>query len=372
MRTLLLLLTTLAPLGATELRAPLPPEARRNGAETLRALAPLRMRSAAASVRLVGADGREAGLATWVHAEGYLLAKASEAPDVQELRARLPDGRLAELREVKRDVANDLLLAHAKGASGLPVAAFGNSKHLTFGQWIAAPARDGALRLGVISAERRQIPGMGAAIGVRMEELPPAGRRGVRILGVAEDSPARAAGLAQGDVLLTLAGREVNDFRQVHELISKRQPGELLEVEFERAGKPRQARIRLASRTKVLNNWEGEDFANGGISLRTDNFAEVLQHDLPLEPADMGGALYDLDGQAIGLNIARVDRITTFALPAERFWPAVRGWIEADRRPAPPAAKAPTAPTRAAATAAPSAAAAKDAPAKPAAAQQAP
>lgn len=362
MRTLLLLLIALAPLGAAELRPPLTPEERRNGADTLRALAPLRARSAASSVRLVGADGREAGLATWVQADGYLLAKASEAPVLKDLRARLPDGRLVALREVKRDVANDLLLARAEGATGLPVAAFGDSTHLTFGQWIVAPARDGALRLGVISAERRKIPGMGAAIGVRMEELPPAGRRGVRILGVAEDSPALAAGLAQGDVLLTLAGKPVNDFRQVHELISKRQPGELLEVEFERAGKPRQARLRLASRTKVLNNWEGEDFANGGISLRTDNFAEVLQHDLPLEPADMGGALYDLDGRAVGLNIARVDRVTTFALPAERFWPAVRGWIEADRRPAPPAAKAPPP----GATAAPAAAAVKDAPAKPA------
>ena len=371
MRFLLLLLIALAPLGAAELRPPLTPEERRNGADTLRALAPLRARSAASSVRLVGIDGEDAGLATWVHADGYLLTKASEAPDLKELRARLPDGRLAKLREVKRDVANDLLLVHAEGASGLPVAAFGDSKHLTFGQWIVAPARDGALRLGVISAERRKIPGMGAAIGVRMEELPPAGRRGVRILGVAEDSPARAAGLAQGDVLLILAGREVNDFRQVHELISKRQPGELLEVEYERAGQPRQARIRLASRTKVLNNWEGEDFANGGISLRTDNFAEVLQHDLPLEPADMGGALYDLDGRAVGINIARVDRVTTFALPAERFWPAVRGWIEADQRPSTPATKAPvkTSPSQIAAKAG---AKAKDTAAKPAPAKAAP
>jgi serine protease Do len=366
MRFLLLLILALAPVGAAELRAPLTPEERRNGAETLRALAPLRARSAASSVRLVSANGKEAGLATWVQADGYLLAKASEAPDLKQLRARLPDGKRVALREVKRDVANDLLLAHAEGATGMASVAFGDSKHLTFGQWIVSPARDGALRLGVISAERRKIPGMGAAIGVRMEELPAAGRRGVRILGVAEDSPARAAGLAQGDVLLSLAGTEVNNYRQVHELISKRQPGEMLEVGYERAGKPRQARVRLASRTKVLNNWEGEDFANGGISLRTDNFSEVLQHDLPLEPADMGGALYDLDGRAVGLNIARVDRITTFALPAERFWPAVRGWIEADRRPAPakPATKAPVKTTTAKAGDKANDATAKPAPAK--------
>ncbi len=336
MRPLLLLLLLGVPLTAAELRAPLSPEERRDGAETLRALEDVRSRITASAVRLTTAEGRERGLATWVHADGYLLAKASEVPDPGEVRARLPDGRLVALREVKRDAASDLLLARAEGAADMPAAAFADSKHLTFGQWITAPARDGSLRLGVISAERRKIPGLGAAIGVRMEEQPPAGRRGVRILGVAEDSPALAAGLAQGDVLLRLGGREVNDFRQVHELISKRQPGEMLEVDYERAGRERHARIRLASRTKVLNNWEGEDFANGGISLRTDNFAEVLQHDLALAPADMGGALHDLDGRAVGLNIARVDRVTTFALPAERFWPMVRGWIEADLHPAPP------------------------------------
>ena len=346
-----LLLIALTPLGAVELRAPLEREERRDGAATLRALAPLRDQAAAASVRIVHATGKDAGFATWVHADGYLLAKASEAPDLKNLRARLPDGRLTALREVKRDVANDLLLAHAKNTSGVKAVAFGDSKHLTFGQWIVAPARDGNLRLGVISAERRKIPGMGAAIGVRMEELPPAGRRGVRILGVAEDSPAQAAGLVRGDVLLSFDGKEVNDFRQVHELISKRQPGEQLDLEYERAGRARKTLIRLASRTKVLNNWEGEDFANGGISLRTDNFAEVLQHDLALTPADMGGPLYDLDGRAIGLNIARVDRVTTFALPAERFWPAVRQWIEADRKPPPPAQ--PAAPAKAPPAAAP-------------------
>ncbi|MFZ4763357.1 MAG: hypothetical protein ACOYMN_00280, partial [Roseimicrobium sp.] len=75
----------------------------------------------------------------------------------------------------------------------------------------------------------------------------------------------------------------------------------------------------------------GADFANHGTSLRTDHFPEVLQHDLPLNPADMGGAVYDLHGQAVALNIARVDRVTNYALPVEIFLPEVERWIQEDR-----------------------------------------
>ncbi len=59
----------------------------------------------------------------------------------------------------------------------------------------------------------------------------------------------------------------------------------------------------------------------------------MLQHDLPLSPIDMGSPLLDLEGHVIGINIARVDRVTTFALPSEIFWPAVQEWLKADRNP---------------------------------------
>lgn len=331
---LLLLLAATTGARAAGLRAPLLPAERKNGGLTLAALEPLRLQAAPAAAQLVDKDSRPVTLATWVGQDGYLLTKASEAPELEKLQARLPGGALAALREIRRDTAHDLVLAQAIGVTGMAALVFdAEAKPPHFGQWITAPASDGQLRLGVISAQKRKIPGLGAAIGVRMDEKPAEGGKGVRILGIAEDSPARAAGLRQGDILLSLDGEALTQFSQVSQLISKRQPGELVKVRYLRAGKERAATVQLASRSKVLNNWDGEDFANGGISIRTDNFPSVLQHDLPLTPADMGGPLLDLEGRALGINIARVDRITTFALPAALFWPAVQGWIQADRHP---------------------------------------
>ena len=55
---------------------------------------------------------------------------------------------------------------------------------------------------------------------------------------------------------------------------------------------------------------------SGPVSKRKDNFPLIIQHDLPLPKEAMGGPLFDLEGKCIGINIARVDRVTVFSLPA--------------------------------------------------------
>lgn len=316
-------------------RPTLPQEQRTNGRQTLAAVDRLQPLTTACTASIENArGGRAVCTATIVGEDGYLLSKASELPELAKVRARFADGRTAPLREVKRDVRLDLILMQAVGVTGLRAVSFGAAKPLALGQWLCSAAVEGKEpRIGVVSARARRIPGTGAALGIRMDEKAPMGGKGVRIVGIASESPAEAAGLLEGDVLLTVAGEAVAQFRRVHELVSKRQPGEMIEVRYRRKGKEENCRVRLASRTKVLQNWEGEDFANGGVSLRSDNFPEVLQHDIPLFPADMGGPVATLEGKVVAINIARVDRVTTFALPVEAFWTEAQLWMKADRHP---------------------------------------
>jgi S1-C subfamily serine protease len=55
---------------------------------------------------------------------------------------------------------------------------------------------------------------------------------------------------------------------------------------------------------------------SGPVSKRKDNFPMIIQHDLPLPKEAMGGPLFDVEGKCIGINIARVDRVTVFSLPS--------------------------------------------------------
>ena len=267
-----------------------------------------------------------------VGADGYFLTKASEVPKLDALSARLPDGTAAPAREVRRDTALDLVLCQCPGLTAAPAIKWGESQSIALGQWLLAPMHGGRdARLGVMSARRQKISGKGAAIGIRMEDVDAV--KGVRIVEIIPESPAQLAGLMEDDVILEVDGEAVEKAAHVREIISSRSPGDELAIRCRRGTKETSRVLRLASRTRMETNWTGEDYGNGGVSIRTDHYPLVIQHDIPLGPADMGGPLLSLTGQAVGINIARVDRVTSYALPVESFWPAVQKWIEADRHP---------------------------------------
>lgn len=290
-------------------------------------------------VRIEKRDGSVIASGLLVSTDGYLITKSSEVPRLEECRFRMADGTVVKVRETRREAALDLLLAQCVGWKDALAAHWAESRSIALGQWLLAPGQEGDACFGVMSAKRRKIGGEGAAIGVFMDEA--RNLRGVRILDVGAESPAATAGLRRDDVLVAVAGEVVEARDRVREVISRFQPGEEVEVRYRRGGKESQCIVRLASRSKISSNFTGEDYANGGVSFRTDNFPEVIQHDIPLSPADMGGPLLNLLGQVVGVNIARVDRVTTFALPMEICWPEIRKWIEADRHPpkAEPAAR---------------------------------
>ncbi|MDA1221730.1 MAG: hypothetical protein O3B85_06885, partial [Planctomycetota bacterium] len=54
----------------------------------------------------------------------------------------------------------------------------------------------------------------------------------------------------------------------------------------------------------------------GPLSGIRAGFGLVLQHDTILRPESCGGPLLDVDGRAVGVNIARAGRIETLAIPA--------------------------------------------------------
>jgi serine protease Do len=314
-------------------RATLSPEKRTNGTQSLGQIEPLLPGVRGAAARIVAEDGRALASAVWVAPDGYLLTKASETPELEKARVRWSGDHTAALREIRRLPAYDLVLAQAVGVKDVVYTDFSQEVPWpSYGHWLASPSFGGReLCIGVISAQPRAIPGLGPAMGIRMDEKPM--KQGVRLLSIAEDSPAAAAGMEAGDILTRIAQETVKDVKTVHEIIRRHQPGDLVSIHYLRDGDAKTARVRLASRTRIMMNWEGEDFANGGISIRTDDFPRILQHDLPLGVQDMGSPLYDLEGHALGINIARVDRVTTFALPTSVFWSKIKPLIEADRHP---------------------------------------
>ena len=101
-----------------------------------------------------------------------------------------------------------------------------------------------------------------AFLGVRLQELTsglatflglPPDSPGVLIEHVHEDSPAGAAGLKAGDVLLSVEGRQLHDMTQLGELLRGRSPGEEINlVWWSRTEKEKSATVRLSARNKDI------------------------------------------------------------------------------------------------------------------------
>ena len=86
----------------------------------------------------------------------------------------------------------------------------------------------------------------------------------------------------------------------------------------------------LGRETEVLAAEQGFDEHVGGeLSVRRTGFPAIIQHECAVQPNQCGGPLVNLDGELVGLNIARASRVASYALPAAAVHNRLRelGWL---------------------------------------------
>src|SRR5262249_30654537 len=132
---------------------------------------------------------------------------------------------------------------------------------------------------------------------------------------------AEKAGLKRGDIIVALNDAAVTNREQVVNSISEFRAGQTVKLRLRRAEQLFDAEIQLMIRPPSGNDLEPDPEARvarmgGEISGRAGGFEMAIEHDTVLPPWLCGGPLVNLDGEAIGLNIARAGRVTTFALSA--------------------------------------------------------
>ncbi|HFC53123.1 MAG TPA: PDZ domain-containing protein, partial [Gammaproteobacteria bacterium] len=72
--------------------------------------------------------------------------------------------------------------------------------------------------------------------------------RGVRLEGVVPGSPAAAAGLREGDLILRIDGEEIPDLKGLSDLLKILEPGDRIEITYLRDGEQKRVEVELAGR----------------------------------------------------------------------------------------------------------------------------
>jgi serine protease Do len=273
----------------------------------------------------VQADGKDAAYGTIVAADGWILTKFDQIRDAENIVCRFKDGRKLEARVVGAHVDHDLAILKVDAKDLTPIE-WRDSKTAPVGHWLvsAGPGED-PVSIGVVSVATRTmhlrdyppapLPADGGFLGVGLEP----GRDGAKINNVMDKSAAAEAGIQVDDVVLQVAGKRVEDPDTMINILRAYKVNDTVTLRIRRGASELDVSAKLKKRPPgagmnraIFQNSMGKE-----ISRKNSGFPVVLQHDSVLKRNECGGPVVDLDGKAIGVNIASAGRVDSYAVPSE-------------------------------------------------------
>lgn len=274
-------------------------------------------------VRVYGKGGQVA-MGVVVDAKGLIVTKYGDL--IGELSCKLPDGESIRAEFAAIDKPRDLALLRVNRTDLKPINWSASMDTPDLGRWVVTPGNGNLpLSVGVIAAPPRAIAAEPAFLGVSLENI----EGGVRITELLDGGFAQKADILRvNDVVSEIDGVEVKTIDDMKRIISGRRPLTAIHVQFNRGDDLMDRRFLLGRRSdaKMFTQDQRMRFQQelgGRISERRDSFPLVIQHDAVLKPEECGSPILNLDGEVIGLNIARASRISSYALPLTELLPSI-------------------------------------------------
>ncbi|GGH07552.1 trypsin-like peptidase domain-containing protein [Pedobacter zeae] len=245
----------------------------------------------------------------------YIVSKNSLLPG--SVIAMIVDGKTQPLKVIYRDQEKDLLLLEMDKVTKVGIDLSTRSKDtLAFGDLgkvLISPHPRNEGKISVLGTLRFNLPGLYSTgyLGSRIEMEN--GRNVVKL--VQEKSPASNFGLKIGDEVLSINGIAVSSPEQFIKEIQKTKPNDVINLITKRDGTENKIAIKLTRRPNSTSTHAAERFTDGK-SDRRDGFKHAFVHDGKLKPAECGGPLFDLQGNFVGINMARYSRTSSIAITA--------------------------------------------------------
>lgn len=281
------------------------------GKSLLKAFETVANRSHQSTVAFTAKD-EQMGLGVIVDSSGWIVTKASQIAEAQA--CKLSDGRKVSFDYVGYHPQHDLALVKVDAKRLTPLN--WSTEEPQLGDWlISVGASQKVEGAGVMSAPRRKIP-RAEIYGVLGIEL--ARDQTATIQRVFPNSGALRAGLKPSDLVLSIDALEIATGIDLIRTIRRYRPGDTLTLTIRRETEELKVPVTLTHPFgDFLSRIAFQKQMGGELSFRRDDFADVYQHDTVLAPEACGGPVVNVDGEAIGINIARAGRTESYILTTD-------------------------------------------------------
>ncbi|MEM9235655.1 MAG: PDZ domain-containing protein [Verrucomicrobiota bacterium] len=264
---------------------------------------------------------KEVIFGTVISADGHILTKASELGELEGLAVTVDRESYDSVHLLAEDPVWDLALLKIEAENLIPVrlSPLPENSH---GTWVVANGpttrSNRRVQIGIVAANEREVFVKGGTVlGVGLKDDDDSE---LIVAEVTEGSGAEAAGLQVDDRILMVDGEKVESREALGEDLKERQVGDEVVVTIERDGKELELKVELSGRAEVFGEEASRnDMMSGEYSERRSGFPRVMQHDIIGNRHFMGGPVFDLDGNCVGMNIARFSRCETYAIPAKEL-----------------------------------------------------
>ncbi len=264
--------------------------------------------------------------------DGYILVKNSELFELNEelkdtlkndLTIIIDEERHVGIKLIASDTEWDLAVIKIDAENLIPIQ-WAEHAEINQGTWVvtngSSSMKHRRVNVGIISANAREVKGA-PPVMLGLALLDDKEAKGIKITQVADNSGAKEAGVLKGDIIKAFDGQDVTTREQIIEIIREKKPGDFVDVKMLRKDKIETLSMELRPRSEIAGDETQaktkNDAMSGKFSARRDSFPKALQHDIDQAPRQTGGPLLDLEGKAVGINIARANRAESFAIPAK-------------------------------------------------------
>ncbi len=282
----------------------------KNGVETRGAFQSV-IKQALKSSFKIEHDGKELAYGVVVDSKGLAITKSSEIDD--EITCTFLDGHTSHATVVHRDKKQDIAIIQLKEGPFEPVK--WSESSLDIGQWVVIPGiEDRPISIGIVSGGLRRIPAERGVFGVSLNSS----NSQLVITKVFPGTGASKAKLKKDDILVSIDGQLINSKNDFRKSLQSLKAGDSLKVKLKRNNEEMTVRVVIGYPTgNFFSRMNFQNQMGGFLSTRRSGFSSVFSHDALLKTNQCGGILVNLEGEAIGINIARASRTDSYALPAK-------------------------------------------------------